>query len=262
MLRSLRKSGNNGTVIDPHRSIATVQLTSIDVVLAVALALGATLALAALLPLVGRAWTSAYAFLALPLGFPQGVGTVSIKASPFASFAVPYFRVAAESPGNMMWWGTLIVTAIVLAASFALRDDFLPLAYGLRLAVFVQVTALAAFRIAPQRFPYDLPHYVTSMLTSGIAVMLVVPTVLGMTFYVVDVGIARKIELTVVMLGHLFVFIPLQYALQTYVIAHGTLLMMPLSFMLFGLLPEVMVLLGLYGWGMSWPAQRARGRRE
>ena len=262
MLKSLRKSGNNGTVIDPHRSIATVQLTSIDIVLAVALALGATVALAAALPFVGRAWTSAYGLLAAPLGFTEGVGTLSIDASPFASFVVPYFRVAAESPGNAMWWGTLVVAAIILAASFALRDNFLPLAYGLRLAVFVQATALVAFRIAPQRFPYDLPHYVTSMLTSGIAVMLVVPTVLGMTFYVVDVGIARKIELTVVMLGHLFVFIPLQYALQTYVIAHGSLLLMPLSFMLFGLLPEVMVLIALYGWGMSWPAQRPRGRRE
>jgi hypothetical protein len=94
------------------------------------------------------------------------------------------------------------------------------------------------------------------------AVLLVIPVLLALTFYVIDVGVLRKIVLTVVMLGHLLVFVPLQYAVHAWLVVHGTLLLLPVLFLLFGLLPEVMVLIALYGWGMSWRAQRARTRRE
>lgn len=262
MLVSLRSRGNHGTVIDPHRAIATVRLTAVDVVLAVALALGTTGAFAASLGAVGRAWTWLFAQLAFPLGFNQGVGVRIIDARPFAVFAVPYFRAQAALPSNGVWWLTLIITVVTVAASFALSDDFLPLAYALRLAALVQGTALAFFRIGPRHFPYDLPHYESAMLAGGMAVLLVVPIVLGLTFYVVDVGIARKVGLTVAMMGHLLVFIPLQYALHAYIVVHASLLLLPVLFMLFGLLPEVMILIALYGWGMSWRPRRARARRE
>jgi hypothetical protein len=46
------------------------------------------------------------------------------------------------------------------------------------------------------------------------------------------------------------------------VIARGSLLFLPTSFMLFGLLPEIMVVIALYGWGMSWPRRRPRVSRQ
>ena len=262
MLAPLRRIGSHGTVIDPHRSIATVRLRSGDVLLAIALAVGTTSALLASLGAVGRGWTWMFARLAGPLALGQGVGVRAIDARPFGTFGVPYFNVAAAPPGLTTWWITLVVTVVIVAASFALSDDFLPLAYALRVAALVQATALAFFRIVPERFPYDLQHYISSMMLSGLAMLLVVPVMLGLTFYVIDVGLARKIGLTAAMLGHLLVFIPLQYALQSYIVAHASLLLLPVLFMLFGLLPEVMILIALYGWGMSWPALRTRSRRE
>ncbi|MEO8621602.1 MAG: hypothetical protein ABI625_11085 [bacterium] len=262
MLAPLRHQGNHGTIIDPHRSIATVRLTRVDVLLAAALAIATSVTIGLNLGTIGKLWTWIYVRLAGPLGFTGGVGQQVFETPLIADFTIPYFNTSAPLPSESVWWVALVVTALVLLVSFVLPPSWLPFAYLLRLVVLVQCTALAFFRVAPSRFPYDLPHYMSAMLAAGIAVMLVIPVLLALTFYVIDVGVLRKIVLTVVMLGHLLVFIPLQYAVHAWLVVHGTLLLLPVLFMLFGLLPEVMILIALYGWGMSWRAQRARTRRE
>jgi hypothetical protein len=100
------------------------------------------------------------------------------------------------------------------------------------------------------------------MLLLGATLIGVVPLVFGLTFYVIDVSWSRKVGLTVLVMAHLAVLVPLQYALQAALIVHGSLIVLPLLFILFGLLPEIMVLIAWYGWGMSWPSARARGRRQ
>jgi hypothetical protein len=262
MLAPLRRRGNLGTIIDPHRSIATVQLSRVDVLLAALLAIVTSVTIATSLGAIGQLWTWIYVRLAGPLGFTGGVGERVFDARPLGSFALPYFNMQAPLPSNTVWWVALVVTAVVLVVSFLLPHAFLPLAYALRLMVMVQATALVFFRVAPSRFPYDLPSYTSSMLATGMAILLVLPVLLALTFYVIDVGLLRKIILTVVMVGHLLVFIPLQYAVHAWLVLHGTLLVLPVLFMLFGLLPEVTILIALYGWGMSFRALRARTRRE
>ena len=262
MLAPLRSRGNHGTIIDPHRSIATVRLSRVDVALAAALAIVTSVTIVTSLGSIGRLWTWIYVRLAEPLGFVGGVGERTFDARPFASFALPYFNVQAPLPSATVWWVALVVTALVLAVSFVLPHAFLPLAYVLRLVVLVQCTSLVFFRVAPSRFPYDLPRYTSSMLATGMAVVLMVPVLLALTFYVIDVGVLRKIILTVAVLGHLLVFIPLQYAVHAWLVLHGTLLVLPVLFMLFGLLPQVVILIAFYGWGMSWRALRARTMRE
>ncbi len=262
MLAPLRRLGNHGTIIAPHRSIATVPLSRVDVLLAAALAIVTSATIAMSLGSIARLWTWIYVRLAEPLGFTGSVGVRTFDARPFASFALPYFNVQAPLPGNTTWWVVLVITALVFAVSFVLPHSLLPIAYVLRLIVLVQGTALVVFRVAPSRFPYDLPQYMTSMLAAGMAVLVVTPALLALTFYVIDVGVLRKLFLTIVMLGHLLVFIPLQYAVHARLVAYGSLLVLPVLFMLFGLLPEVMILIAFYGWGMSWRAVRPRTRRE
>ncbi|MEO7456439.1 MAG: hypothetical protein ABIY52_09270 [Gemmatimonadaceae bacterium] len=262
MLAPLRQRGNHGTLIHPHRAIATVRVTALDILLAIVLTLGTTVAVGASFGRIGQLWTWMFTLLAEPLGFSGGVVSRTISDFPFTGVAVPAYAGMPASPAGMTWWVTLVVTIVVLAGSLLMRRGFLPLAYALRLCAFIQATALVFFHFAPARFPYTLQSYTSSMLMSGMAVMAAVPLTLGLTFYLMDVGIIRKIGVTVAMLVHLLVFIPLQYMVQSYVIAHGSLLLMPLLFMLFGLVPEVMILIALYGWGMSWRVTRVRAMRE
>lgn len=256
-----RFRGNHGTIINPHRSIATLQLRGADVVVAIVLGLGATFAYILELDNIGRAWTWIFARLASPLGFP-GVGVRAIHLGSLIEVSLPHFDVVALAPTHAQLWIGLVITAVALVVSFLPRDAYLPLGYALRLAAMVQCTALLFFWLQPWPFPYDLAGYITTMQVAGLTAMGLVPVMLAATFYVIDARFRQKVGLTLAIVGHLFVFIPLQYALQSYIIARGSLLTMPLCFALFALLPEVMVFIALYGWGMSWPSRRLRGRRE
>jgi hypothetical protein len=256
-----RFRGNHGTLINPHRSIATIPLRAADVVLSIVLAVGTSAVFVLELDLVGRLWTWIFTLVARPLGFP-GVRFHTIDIGSIVEFHLPFFYMHAAAPTRLQWWITLIITVIVALVSFLFRDRFLPLGYALRLAALVQVTALLFFLIKPWPFPYDLPGYVTTMQVAAMTAMALVPLLLGLTYYVVDARFTQKLGLTLAVMGHLMIFVPLQYMLQSYIIAHGSLLLMPLCFALFGLLPEVMIFIAFYAWGMSWPSRQLRARRE
>lgn len=256
-----RFRGTHGTMINPHRSIATLPLRTADVVIAAVLSIGASAIFLLELSVLGRAWTWAFAWLAAPLGF-SGIRVHEIDIGSLVALQLPFFVVAATAPTRLQWWITLIVTAIVTLVSFLFRDRWLPLGYALRLAALVQATALVFFVINPWPFPYDLAGYITTMQVAAIAAIAIMPFILGLTYYVIDARFRQKVGLTLAIVGHLFVFVPLQYTLQSYIIARGSLLLMPLCFALFALLPEVMIFIALYAWGMSWPSRQLRGRRE
>lgn len=256
-----RFRGTHGTIINPHRSIATLPLRRADVVVAVVLGIGTSLIFVLELGLVGRLWTWAFAFLAVPLGF-SGIRVHEIDIGPFIELRLPFFHVAASAPSALQWWIAAVVTVLVVLGSFLLRGRLLPIGYALRLAAMIQATALLFFWLRPWPFPYDLPGYVVTMQVAALTTIAIVPVILGLTYYVIDVRARQKIGLTAATMAHLLVFVPLQYTLQSYIIARGSLLMMPLSFALFALLPEIMIFIAFYGWGMSWPSRQLRGRRE
>jgi hypothetical protein len=239
-----------------------MELSTVELLLSALLALGATLAYLASLGLVGRAWRAIFTRLAGPLGFHGGVGVKVTRVASMYELSMPYFNAQAAAPGRTGWWVALVVTALVVGASFLLRNAYLPLGYALRFAAAIQTTALVFFAVAPASFPYDLPSYISGMMLIGAVLIGIVPLVLALTFYVIDVAWSRKVALTALIMAHLLVMVPLQYALQSAIIVHLSLIVLPLAFVLFGLLPEIMVLIALYGWGMSWPSPRARGSRQ
>jgi hypothetical protein len=261
LMARVRSTGNQGGRIAPHRAIATVRLTRADVAIAALLTIALTLLYLASLGAVGELWTAIFRWLAGPLdvgGVARRAGTV-VSA---VSVSVPYFTARAGAPSWTVWWVTLVATVIVLIGSLFLRGRFLPVAYALRFIAALQGTALLFFGLARDRFPYDLDLYISGMMLIGAAVIGLVPLILGLTFYVIDVRWSQKIALTAIVMGHLLVLVPLQYALQAYVVVHASLLFLPVGFIVFGILPEVMVLIAFYGWGMSWRAGRSRGRRQ
>jgi hypothetical protein len=248
-------------MINPHRAIATLPLRAADVVIALVLGLGTSGIFVLELDVIGRAWTWAFARLAAPLGFP-GIRVHVIEIGSVLAFQLPVFFVRASAPSRLHWWITLLVTVVLALVSLLLRDRWLPLGYALRLAALIQSTALLFFLINPWPFPYDLAGYITTMQVAAVAAIGIIPLVLALTYYVIDARFREKLGLTVAIVGHLLVFVPLQYMLQSYIIAHASLLVMPLCFALFSLLPEVMIFIALYAWGMSWPSRELRGRRE
>jgi hypothetical protein len=256
-----RTTGNQGSRISPHRSIATVGLSRGGIALSALLTVVVTLAFLLAVGVITRVWTAAFRWMAEPLGL-GAVGERVTVVAPVLRVSVPYFTIQASTPSWPVWWFVLIVTVLVLLASVLIARRHLPLAYALRFLAVIQCSALLFFGLARDRFPYDLPDYVSGMMLVGLAVVGVVPLLLGLTYYIIDVRWWQKIALSAAMMGHLLVFIPLQYATQSYFIARGTLLVMPLLFIMFGMLPEIMIIVAFYGWGMSWRPNVARGHRQ
>jgi hypothetical protein len=253
LLGELRARGSRGGRIGEHRSMTAGRLTTSRLVSMVVMpALLSAVVVIGFRPL-GEAWGMALARLASFLRLPGGVDYASVSLGTFLSFRVPFLQTPGPLPGPAHVWIVGGACVAVLALSFLLPPRFLPLRYFLRFATLVQLTALLDFAIRPGAFPYALPQYGLGFLQAGCAVMALVPLVLGLTFFPFDIALWRKVALTLMVVAHFAVLLPLQVALHVYVVHHLSLLAMPTMFFIWGILIEIFVFVAFYGWGMSWP---------
>jgi hypothetical protein len=253
LLAELRARGTRGGVIGAHRAMVTGRLTPslVGSMVAVPALLSALVALA-LQPL-GEGWRWALERLMAYLGLPDPIGFSHVSLGGTLSFYVPHVTTSAPLPGTWHFWFVGGTCAVVLAVSLLLPGRFTPLRYYLRFATLVQLTSVLAFAIRPHAFPYALPQYTLGFLQAGCAVLVLVPLVLGLTFFPFDIALWRKVLLTVMTVGHMAVLLPLQVALHAWAVHHLSLLVLPTMFFLWGLLLEVFVFVAFYGWAMSWP---------
>ena len=130
----------------------------------------------------------------------------------------------------------------------------LPLAYLVRAAVIIMCTSLVYFAFGSARFPHDLASYNTSMLSFSLTLIGLLPTFLGLTYFILESSMTRKILLTGLMATYFVLFVPVQYLLQSWII-HQSVLLMPLLYFAFGPLLEAIAFVCFYGWAMSWKEQ-------
>ncbi|HET9274661.1 MAG TPA: hypothetical protein VFN96_01185, partial [Gemmatimonadales bacterium] len=95
---------------------------------------------------------------------------------------------------------------------------------------------------------------------AGLVVMALVPVLLGFTLHVFDLPLWKKAFLTLALLVHLAVFLPLQGLVHAWLVLHGTALVMPVLFLAFGLLMDVLIFVAFYGWALSWRGELEAGQ--
>jgi len=228
-------------------------------------ALFAALVLVAL-PWLGRLYALFYEEAVWWVGIPAGVGVNEVRVGALLTIPVPYLRMASLWPATLDWIVVGGLTALALIASFALPAGQLPARYFLRFVALVQLVSLGWFAFNDPPFLYPLPGYTGGLLSVGMAVLVLVPIVLGFTFYIFDHSLAQQLLLSVMVLVHLAVFIPLQVLVHATAVHYFSALVQPTLFFIFGMLAQVLVFVGFYGWAMSWqgteiPASPgARGR--
>lgn len=224
------------------------------------LALAAVTALAGVagfltsLPAVGAAWVWIFRQAHAWLGLPGGVAARPAAVLDLIRFTVPTLTFEAAVPDGPALMAAALATLAVFGVSFLMRGRLIPLAYFVRALAVVQSTAVIYFRFWPEAFPYRLSEYLVGQLQAGLVVMGLIPLVLGFTFYLFDLSLARKLALTVMVLVHLAVFLPLLALVHAWLVAAATLVVLPALFLMFGLLLHVMVFVAFYGWAMSWPS--------
>jgi hypothetical protein len=257
-LEALRVRGSRGGVIAPHRSMVGMPWTLWRFVTTFVLGAGGLAALALALPWLGRLWALIFreARDRVFPGIPLGEQTFTLAGG--IELTLPVLAVGTPLPDQSTLLIAGGVTGAVFLASLLLTDRWIPLRYFLRLLAFLQATAIAFFAIAPEAFPYRLQDHAFLLLAAGLVVMALVPLVLSLTLHVFDLAFWRQALVTLALLGHLSVFLPLQALVHMGLVLQGTALVMPVLFLLFGLLLDVLVLVAFYGWALSWPGTLER----
>ena len=79
-----------------------------------------------------------------------------------------------------------------------------------------------------------------------------VPLLLSFSFYVFEYSLLKKVVGTALIMLGIVLVVPYQYLAHVVLIDAGSLLLMPLLYVLFGLLFDIAVFIALYAWVVSW----------
>jgi hypothetical protein len=208
-------------------------------------------------PLIDSLWSVAIQFFASHLG-PE----LSLARHDFlipGMTHVPYPMVDAALPTASQWWGGMAVVGVLLLGPILFTERMLPLTYAARFVGMLQLTVQGYFYFWADSFPHHADSSVAAMMQASMALMLVVPWLFGFTYNIFGFSLLRKIALSVMAICYLVVLTPVQFTLAALLMQRFSLLWHPLIYLLGTTLLQLMTLLALYAWAMSWarpPAER------
>lgn len=247
------RRGIQGGIIAPHRAMRALPRSHWRLGLAIGIIpLLVTALLIAALPLMATAWTVLFTQLYHFMDLPGSVTGQTHQLATFLTFDLPALNTQAPPPTMAIVGTTAIITALILLLSLFVADRFLPLAYFVRALGLIQAAAFLWFVLPHQPFPYSLNDYLRGLIGANTMFLLLIPFLLGSTFYIFDIPWPRKLMLTFLAIGHIAFFIPLQAVTHAALIHVGSELLMPLLFLAAGPVVNVLLFIAFYGWGMSW----------
>ena len=260
-LQQLRRQGHRGGEILTHRAIRSLNLPWQRLIGGALLALAFTGLLAAVQPWVATLWGAEMVgwmkALALPGQFAMAVpGDGNLFILPVPLIDLPAHNLARA---GVAAHGLAVVAVWVLAGW--LPDAAKPGAFVLRFAALLHGSAVLYFLFWPASFPHALSAHVSGGLRQSWALMLITPWLHLCTYYLFPFPAWQRVALTAVTLLFITVLAPLQYASHVALLHLAGPILMPLLYLLFGLMVPVLGLVALYGWAMSWCAPTPERQR-
>jgi hypothetical protein len=247
-----RRRGHAGGFITRHRALLFSPSDPVKMIPAFLLAIAFVLFWYVVNGGLDRYWSTMLNFWQEALGLGGAVTSIQYRLFGAMPFRIPMLHVDAGLPSITAWWFGLFLTAALTVLSAAIPRRYLPVSYLLRVAAFFQGTAQVFFLFWKEAFPYGLTGYLHGMLIASWMFIAIVPIALGLTYFIFDFTLQRKIGLAAIIMGYQTILVPLQYEMHAYVIHHGSLLFMPLMFLVFGLPLNVFSFIAFYSWGASW----------
>lgn len=251
-LKQFRNIGVHGSVIKPHRSMAAFQFlrSSLQSMIGIPLVLISVTLLG--LPHITLLWKVCFSYAFEYMGLGTDVHMYTLKILPHYYLDIPSCSINAEWPKMVDFCNVGIAFIAIFVISFLFSENLTPFAYFLKILCFVQMTAFVYFKFAIEPFPYDLSGYMANLLRGGIVIVLLVPILFAITLYLYNMPLVQKMLVSIITMGHLMIFIPLQALIHMYVIKACSYLMLPTMFFLFGHLLEIYIVISFYGWAVSW----------
>jgi hypothetical protein len=137
-----------------------------------------------------------------------------------------------------------------------MRGRMFPLKYLVRILCVVQGFALVFFWLLPNSFPYDVSNHINDLASMGSVMLLAIPVMLALGYYVLNIGLGTKFLHTALILMYFVVMVPFQIIAHALILQYGSLLFMPVLYICFGTLFDMLIFVALYSWAASnAPAQ-------
>ena len=233
-----------------HRALAHFKLGPMNLAASVALLFVFSAIWLALLPRVCRFWSGALetGIHFLPLNARLDLAD---KNFHILTLHIPYLRMEPVLPSLTVWSLTAVLTVLFYAATYLLPAHLKPVIYIVRGIALVQASALFYFAFWPTSFPHTPESYMQALVVAIAAIISIVPVLYALTFYIFDFGLAKKALLTALTMAHLTLFLPLQVLLQALALQQ-TVMFMPVLYIVFGMMVDVLIIIGFYSWGMTW----------
>lgn len=254
-IEQLRYRGYAGGVIAPHRALLTLPKKIHELGTALLLSVIVLTGWLSIIFWVCSIWYEMLGWWIDILQLDANLALAPYHIGSFLQVDVPYIQMTAGVPNCFIWSITLFITALI----FYLPQQYLPFVYLLRAVALIQAAALSYFALFPAYYAYNLGEYHMGMMSAGLVLISIVPIIFGFAYYIFDFSIRKKLFLTLLLMFHLCLLIPMQYLLQAYLLHHFSLLFMPIMFFLLGLPLDILVFIAFYSWGMSW---KGRGQAD
>jgi len=246
-----RRIGAKGTTIRMHRALRSMNFRRSIVMTMVLLPLIFSFALWVSMEPITSLWAKIFDFWIWKLELKGHVSYLPLSIFGQQVY-IPYPNLPIIEPTSADVWMNLLVSIFILVVSLFLPKRYAPALYLLRAAMAIQISASAYFLWRPEGLPYDIGNYVAGMLVVGLYIMLLITPMLAAIYYVFGFAFWRKLVATVLILGYFVIALPFQYLVHAIIICYWSPLFMPLLYLLFGALLNVLMFVSWYSWAMTW----------
>jgi len=237
-----------------HRSVRRLAVSPIGLLEIFGLGLALTGLLVAFQDEIVAAWDALILWWANRLDIPLSLTEVAGRLH-WTHFA----DEASLVPGPLTGVATAAAVIAAFAGTFWMSDRLIPVKYLIRTLCVVQASALLFFMFTPSLFPYSVGGHLSAMLTSGFYLMLAMPLLLAAGYGVLNIPLRHKLLHPLGIMAYFALMLPHKALLHVLVLQHFSVLFMPLLYLCFGLLFDLMVFVALYSWLVSRVPDRAIG---
>jgi hypothetical protein len=253
LLERLRYQSHSGRVIRRHRALHRLEFRRASLLHPLILLVGSYGLLLTTAELITDLWAWEFAFWLPRLEVPAALESQTrVLFGPLA-YHLSFPRLTVHLPDiDALRLCVTVCAVLMLVAFITMRGRMLPLGYLLWGACLVQLMSVGLFWLAPQAFSHTLASHITNGLEYALVLVFFVPLLLSFSFYVFEYSMLKKAVGTILIMLGIVLVVPYQYLAHVMIINAGGLLLMPVLYVLFGLLFDIAVFIALYAWVVSW----------
>jgi hypothetical protein len=209
------------------------------------------------LPWLTRAWSWA---------LQTGVGALNLNALvslqpmhlPWGLPAVSRLSLVGPAAATGLWGGVAQM-AVLLAVALAVRRwrrQVGPWAPIIQTVLALSGLSVLLFGWGASSMPQHLAQHTGDLFVFGVVLQCLVPLVLGLTFFPLEGRWHLRLAAVALTLGYFMLCLPIKLLAHAWLIGHVGAAIMPLLFLCFGPVLDVLLFVAIYAWMASWrPAQ-------